>query len=415
MENTINGYKEYEFGIIPKDWEIKKIGEIFDDLKGGSTPSRKIEKYYTGNIPWITSGELKYKTIYSTVENITEEAVSDTNLKIYVEGTFFIAITGLEAEGTRGSCAITGVKATTNQSCMAFQPKNNFSNLYLYYWYCLYGDYIGLQYTQGTKQQSLNNKIVSDIEIPVPELKEQQKIVSILSSIDEKIEITDNVIEKTKELKKGLMQRLFTKGIGHDRFKNTEIGSIPEDWAVKKLSEVSEFNNGKSHEKNISEFGDYIVVNSKFISTEGKIKKYTNDNICPLEKGDIVMVMSDLPNGKALGKCYLIETDSVYSLNQRICSLKSIEVDIVYLFYYLNRNKYFLKYDDGVKQTNLRKSEVLDCPVLIPCFNEQKQIASILSSIDEKIDKYESKKEKLQELKKGLMQKLLTGKIRVKV
>ena len=67
MNKVREGYKEYEFGVIPNDWQVKKLGDIFNDLKGGSTPSRLIDRYYTGDIPWITSGELKYKTIYNNL------------------------------------------------------------------------------------------------------------------------------------------------------------------------------------------------------------------------------------------------------------------------------------------------------------------------------------------------------------
>lgn len=322
----------------------------------------------------------------------------------------------MSISGTVALPSFLSVDSCIHDGFMGFKKiDEKLSKDYLYYEILHLREKLINSATDGGVYINLTTDIVKNFDILVPSIEEQKKISVVLSSVDEQIKITDNIIEKTKELKKGLMQKLFTQGIGHDRFKDTEIGRIPEEWEVKKLSEVSEFNNGKSHEQNISEFGRYIVVNSKFISTEGEIKKYTNENVCPLYKGDIVMVMSDLPNGKALGKCYLIESDNLYSLNQRICSLKAKEIDVFYLFYYLNRNKYFLKYDDGVKRTNLRKSEVLDCSVLIPCFNEQKQIASILSSVDKKIEKFEDKKEKFQELKRGLMQKLLTGKVRIKV
>ena len=138
----------------------------------------------------------------------------------------------------------------------------------------------------------------------------------------------------------------------------------------------------------------------------------------PLLVNDITMVMSDVPNGKALAKCFLIEKNNRYSLNQRICGLrlKDEEKDNVNFFFYnLNRNKGFLKYNDGVSQTNLRKSEVLGCLLAYPSNEEQQKIAGILLEAGAKIEKEQTQKAQLQALKKGLMQQLLTGKKRVKV
>src|SRR5688572_2817418 len=103
------GYKKTEMGYIPDDWNLYEFAEVMDGFSSGQTPYRAIKEYYTGNIPWITSGELNYKVITDTEESITAEAVRKTNLKIIPKGTFLFAITGLEAAGTRGSCAITGI------------------------------------------------------------------------------------------------------------------------------------------------------------------------------------------------------------------------------------------------------------------------------------------------------------------
>jgi type I restriction enzyme, S subunit len=196
-----------------------------------------------------------------------------------------------------------------------------------------------------------------------------------------------------------------------DSYKDTKIGRIPKDWEVKTLEDVFIFNNGKGHEQFISENGDYIVVNSKFISQEGRVKKFSNKQMSPLLVKDITMVMSDIPNGRALAKCFLIEENNKYSLNQRICGLRlknDANDDVRFFFYTLNRNKGFLKYNDGVSQTNLRKSEVLGCLLAYPPSNEQKKIADILSTVDEQMSTTDKIIEKSKELKKGLMQKLFS-------
>jgi type I restriction enzyme S subunit len=194
-------------------------------------------------------------------------------------------------------------------------------------------------------------------------------------------------------------------------YKHSELGVIPEDWDLKRLLDISDFSNGKAHEQSIDEAGDFVVVNSKFISTEGKIFKNSNQAISPLVKGDIALVMSDIPNGKALAKCYLIEADNKYTLNQRICSINTKVCDNLFLFYVLNRNKYFLSFDSGAGQTNLRRNEVLDCPLAIPStIVEQTSIATALSDIDELISQVEKLIDKKKAIKQGVMQELLKPK-----
>ena len=116
-------------------------------------------------------------------------------------------------------------------------------------------------------------------------------------------------------------------------YKLTPLGWIPEDWQIKPLQSIVAFSNGKAHESSISETGKYILINSKFVSTEGKEFKRTNLCLSPLRKRDIVMVMSDVPNGKAIAKCFMVEENNKYTLNQRICALKTINDDELFVFY----------------------------------------------------------------------------------
>ncbi len=197
-------------------------------------------------------------------------------------------------------------------------------------------------------------------------------------------------------------------------YKQTDVGVIPADWDVKRLGDIVQFNNGKAHEQFINDKGNYVVVNSKFISTEGEVFKTSDKNLSPLFEGEVVMVMSDIPHGRALAKCFFIRENGKYTLNQRICSFKSINSDSLYLFYKLNRNKYFLDFDSGVGQTNLKKSEVLDCPISLPSNkDEQYAIATTLSDTDTLITKLEALIEKKKNIKQGAMQELLTGKRRL--
>lgn len=267
-------------------------------------------------------------------------------------------------------------------------------------------------HSSGSTVLHLKTKDVPEFAVTIPPVAEQKRIAEILTTVDEEIQKIDEIISATEKLKRGLMQRLFTRGIGHTKFKKTEIGEIPVEWSLSKLKDVAKFTNGKAHEKDIKEDGKYIVINSKFISTNGGVIKRSDKNLSPLFAEDIAMVMSDIPKGKALAKCFLVEENDKYTLNQRICSLRATKMVDKFLYYILNRNPYFLGFDNGVGQTNLRKDEVLGCPVQVPHEGEQREIVELLSSVDEKIAVNRKLKAKLTTLKKGLMQDLLSGKKR---
>ena len=274
----------------------------------------------------------------------------------------------------------------------------------------------------------------SRINLFLPSIKEQQKIADCLSSLDELITAEDQKLEALKVHKKGLMQQLFPRR-NYDSYDemmtmmkeknhspsqnqtNHSSDNVPKlrfaefkdsgDWVETILSEVANYENGKAHEQDIVEEGEYIVVNSKFISSEGKVKKYTNTAFCIAAKGDILMVLSDVPNGKTIAKCFFVEADNLYSVNQRICKITAFDANGLMLFYVLNRNPYFLAFDDGVKQTNFRNDDVLNFPMLLPKDPKEKQrIGECLSSLDELITAQSEKIEALQAHKKGLMQQL---------
>ena len=244
---------------------------------------------------------------------------------------------------------------------------------------------------QGHSVVHLYNDNLKKINVNIPSLTEQTKIANTLELLDKKIELQTKKIEDLKLFKKGLFNTI----------KNLNCDS---EYL---LSDIVTFENGKGHESIVDENGKYILVNSKFISTEGKVIKKCSEQLCPLKENDIVMVMSDLPNGKALSKCFYINENNKYSLNQRICLLRANEnIDSKYLFYKINRNPYYLKFDDGVNQTNLKKNDILNLVVNLPSLSYQKKYSKIMTSFDKKINAEENYLNKLFELKKGLMQNM---------
>ena len=155
------------------------------------------------------------------------------------------------------------------------------------------------------------------------------------------------------------------------------------DWEQRKLMEVAEYRNGKAHENEINDDGEYIVVNSKFVSTNGEIRKFSYAQNEPLYENEIAFVLSDVPNGRAIARTFLVDKSGKYTLNQRIAGITPHEdTDPYYLYIKMNRNEYFLKFDDGNKQTNLSIKDVLNYEDMYPSYKEQQKIGMYFQQLD---------------------------------
>lgn len=154
-------------------------------------------------------------------------------------------------------------------------------------------------------------------------------------------------------------------------------------WEQRKLGDVAKYRNGRAHENDISEQGKFIVVNSKFVSTNGKVRKFSNKQIEPLFNNEIAFVLSDVPNGRAIARTFLVDKNDKYTLNQRIAGITPIEGVCPYFLHILmNRNKYFLQFDDGAKQTNLSVTDVMEFAEYYPSSGEQQQIGVLFQQLD---------------------------------
>jgi type I restriction enzyme S subunit len=207
---TGNTIPEIRFKHFTEPWEQRKLGQVIDDMYNGQTPSRFCEEYWNGTISWLSSGELNRGTVYKSLEKITPKGMESAHLRLMPSGTFVMAITGLEAAGTRGNCAILGFETTFNQSCMALIPnKKKLDSVFLFHWYKMIGEEYGLTFTQGTKQQSYNVEILKKLSIALPQLKEQKLISELFNNIDNLITLHQQQLEKLKNIKKSLLDKMF--------------------------------------------------------------------------------------------------------------------------------------------------------------------------------------------------------------
>ncbi|AMY13252.1 hypothetical protein ADV92_01260 [Limosilactobacillus reuteri] len=253
--------------------------------------------------------------------------------------------------------------------------------------------------------QKINKDEIGKVTLALPLQKEQIDIEKLLLKLDKLITLQQRKLEQLKQLKKAMLQQLFVNK--NNKQPNLRFKNFNGDWEERKLSDIANYRNGKAHEQYIDMNGIYTVVNSKFISTNGKVKKFSNEPIELLKKGEIAFVLSDVPNGKALAKAYLIDSDNKYSLNQRIAGISpSSDINSYFLYVLMNRNRYFLKFDDGVGQTNLSKKDIEEFKENYPLFDEQQKIANLFSQIQTLISLQQNKHTQLIALKKYLLQKL---------
>lgn len=224
---------------------------------------------------------------------------------------------------------------------------------------------------RGVAQKGIYLKQLSDVDVNICGLDEQDEIIKLLDKTRNIITVRRKQLEQLDLLVKARFVEMFG-----DRYVNDK------KWNTTKLGEGISFNNGKAHEQVVDENGDYILVTSRAIASDFEDVRRTNTLLFPLHKNDIVMVMSDVPNGKALAKCQLIDSDDKYTLNQRICSFDNYEYNAIFLLYLLNRHPYFLAFNDGNGQTNLRKNDILECELIVPPIELQNQFADFVRQVD---------------------------------
>ena len=392
------GYKQTDVGVIPEEWEILQIRDVCRLVNGRGF---KPHEWQTSGLPIIRIQNLNGSDDFNFYSG-------QYHPKILIEhGQLLFAWSG--SRGTSfGPHVWNGGRALLNyHTWKVVVNESNVTPDFLLYALRQLTSYIenmahgasALVHTQKWQMEKL------PIVVPASH-PEQHAIATALSDMDALLASLDRLIAKKRDLKQAAMQQLLTG--------QTRLPGFHDEWEVKLLPEVCQFRGGKAHEQHITEFGQFVCVNSKFISSDGNVRKYSTANFCRARRDDILMVMSDLPNGRALAKAYLVEQDDLYAVNQRVCALTAYRDSPQFLYYILNRNPYFLKFDDGVSQTHLLNNVFMNCPITIsPTVSEQTAIAGGLGDMDAELVALEQRRDKTRALKQAMMQELLTGRTRL--
>ena len=357
-DKTSHNSPSLRFPEFTGEWEESTIGKEFD-LYSGNTPSRLNKEHFKGKVNWISSGELKNHYIYSSKEQISEDAAK--NLKLLPKGTFVIAIYGLEAEGVRGTGSITQEPSTISQACMAFIPQGDIENEFLYSWYKKHGEVIGVRYAQGTKQQNLSYDILEKFKIAYPSIKEQKKLNKFIALLDERIAVQSRLIEDLKKLRCAVSNKLFqsVKGVV---IPLSGISNIVKGKQINGdfLAEVGEYYVMNGGTEPSGYYDNYNVeANTISISEGGNSCGYVQFNRMPFWSG---------------GHCYTI---------QDIVS----DVETLYLYHYLkSKEDSIMKLRIGTGLPNIQKKDLAEFKVIIPAIEQQRRISNILSLLERKTE-----------------------------
>ena len=389
--NIPQGYKDSPLGIIPKEWEVKKIKEIAK-LSSGGTPLREKKENWNGDIPWITTSLLNYPTIFDAEEYITEQGLQSSAAKLLPSGTLLMAMYGQGQ--TRGKVSKLMIEATTNQACAALTINKDQID---FIFYQLDYNYHNIRsYSNDGNQKNLSLDLIGQFLLILPPLPEQQKIAEILFIWDEAITKQTQLITQLETRKRGLMQQLLT---GKKRVKG-----FSGKWGTVKLGDISIIKTGNKNNEDKVENGQFpFFVRSKIVE---KINTYSYD-------GEAILIPGEGKIGETIH--YI---NGKFDFHQRVYKISDfVDCFAKYIYYYLKIDFEKQAVNNSVKACvdSLRLPTFLNMKIHIPSIEEQTAIANILSAADTEIDLAKKKLASLKEQKKGLMQVLLTGKKRVKI
>lgn len=393
----------------PKDWKLEKL-ENLGEIYTGGTPDTNKPEYWDGDILWFTPTEVSKgeKYLEDSIRKITAKGLKDSSAKLFPEKTLMIC-----TRATIGEISISQKPGCTNQGFKNILPNKENSVEYLYYQLLNHKKQLIIN-SCGSTFLELSTTDFRKFKIPIPKISEQVKIAGILSKWDELIEAQTQLINTKEKQKTSLMQKLLTGEVRFPGFK--------DEWKILPIGKLTKIYDGTHSTPTYTKFGIpfYSVesitqddfTNTKFISEE--VFEKENKRV-KLERGDILMTrIGDIGTAKMLS--WDVKASFYVSL---ALIKKSDKFNSKYLEQYIESNLFQSELHKRTihvafpKKINL--GEINACLVKLPSIKEQEKIADVLNFCDEEIKSLKTELEAWKIQKKGLMQQLLTGKIRVKV
>ena len=427
-------YKQSEIGELPDKWEVRKLGDIVVLCQYGlSTKLSRNGQYPVFRMNNIENGKVVANDLKYV--NLNKEVFEQ--FKLEKGDILFNRTNSYDLVGKVGIFLLDG-NYTFASYLIRIRANNQLSNpLFLNYYLNSEGiqDRFRNLATRGVSQSNINSVNLRSIDVAVPTLKEQTQIASILSKVDDLIHKTEEIIEQTQRLKKGVMHQLLTRGIGHTKFKKTALGEVPEGWNIFTIQELKEMDT--IYELQDGNHGE-LYPNKKHFSTVGKPfltansirngKVYYNEapklpeefykrlRIGFAKPGDVLFTHNATVGRVAIlpeeaGNCIIGTSVTYYRLNTNKINREYFAYALASPFFKRQLNSIMFQ----TTRTQVPITKQAKLRLVVPPLEEQQKIASILSILDKKSQLEVGKSDSLKDIKKWLMQKLLTGKIRVKV
>lgn len=407
------GYKRTEVGVMPEDWGLLPIGTFCRCFSGG-TPSTGNRAYYGGEIPWITSSDLNSVRISSVDGRITNAGLKNSSAKLVKPGTLLFALYG----ATAGVCGVTSIEGAINQAVLAIEP-NGVNGEYLFQLLQYKKDHNVKTYTQGG-QPNFSGEIVKKFQVPVPTLSEQTSIATVLLDVEALLAKLDQVIAKKRDLKQATMQKLLT---GQSR-----LPGFSGEWKMKRLGSLGTTYGGLTG-KTKDDFGHgdarYIPFMNVMTDTVIDPDWLERVDVDPGEAQNIAKKGDLFFNGSSetpeeVGYCSVLLEDIPNLYLNSFCfgfrfNPESM-VDGLFFAYWFRceqGRKAMSVLAQGATRYNISKSAFLELKIPQPSADEQAAIATALSDLDAELATLETRRDKTRALKQGMMQELLTGRVRL--
>ncbi|MDI9533020.1 MAG: restriction endonuclease subunit S [Bacteroidota bacterium] len=417
MEVTDVQYKESEIGVIPVDWNVKKISDFSKPVRGGSPRPAGSPLYFNGDyIPWLTVAALtnisSSQLFVSETEGFLTQLGSEYS-RTLEKDTLIIANSG----ATLGVAKLLAIKCCANDGIAAL---NNFSRevdkAYVVYYINSITQKLREVVATGNGQPNLNTTLIGELRIPLPSTKsEQTAIATALSDTDALIENLEKLIAKKRNIKQGVMQELLT---GKKR-----LAGFKGKWVTIKIGEVADIHKGNGLSKTkLKQAGKYgCILYGELFTTYKRIIKnaisHTDYEEGVYSKaGDILMPGSTTTTGIDLAIASAVLKDNILLGGDiNVIRPKTASINSIFLAYYITEvlKHKILELTQGITIIHLYGKDLKTLEIAIPEISEQDAIGKILVDIDEELSGLENQMNKYQLIKQGMMQKLLTGKIRL--
>lgn len=420
-------------GKVPSHWEVWKVTHGFNRIGSGTTPKSDNPIFYDGDIPWVTTSELRETVILDTSQKVTEEAVATYSaLKTYPKGSLAIAMYG----ATIGRLGILGVDATFNQACCVYAEPTVFDTRFVYYWLWMRRPIL-ISLSNGGGQPNLSQDDLKKIWIPTPKIYEQKAIVRFLdhktAQIDALIAKKQLLLDKLAEQRTALISQAVTKGLDPAvPMKNSGVnwlGDIPAHWSYKRLKFLVTVQGGGTPNTGKPEYwnGDIPWVSPKdmkydFIdATEDYLtQKGVEESATRLINSNAVLIV--VRSGILRHTIPVARNTCLVSLNQDMKALTTnTELNPGYLHWFINglqKGLLPLWSKPGCTVESIELNYLLNTHIPLPPHGEQQQIedyvADIRDDFNNRLAKVEEVIQKLNEYRAALITNAVTGKIDVR-